>query len=88
MDPRIHKHRENRNPCFIEWCETLEIYECPRWIEPHGRQQLHFPRTRWIHNGPDLDDEDADGDIEMADADVDMLDADSDSDSDIDMVDA
>ena len=84
MDPRIHKHRENRNTCFIEWSDDDFIYENPRWIEPHGHQQLHFPRTRWIREVPDLDFEDDDGDVEMVDADVDMTDA----DTDIEMVDA
>ena len=38
-----------------------------RYLEPHGRTQLHFPQTKWIRNVPDWDAENDDGDIEMID---------------------
>ena len=38
-----------------------------RWIRPHGRTQLNFPRTKWVFDVP-ADVEDSDGDIEMTDA--------------------
>ncbi|KAL8785595.1 MAG: hypothetical protein Q9195_008581 [Heterodermia aff. obscurata] len=35
------------------------------WIEPDGHNQLHFPRTRFIRDGPDPEMVDDDGDIDM-----------------------
>ncbi len=51
--------------CFAEYDEVLDV---DRWIEPHGRDQLNFPRTRFVCGGLDADAEDDDGDVEMADA--------------------
>ena len=45
-----------------------EVFDVERWIEPHGRAQLHFPKTKFISEGPDVDAEDDEGDVEMVDA--------------------
>ncbi len=36
-----------------------------RYLEPDGHNQVHFPRTKWIRDGPTGDDVDADGDVDM-----------------------
>ena len=51
--------------CFAEYDEVLDV---DRWIEPHGRDQLNFPRTRFVCDKLDADAEDDDGDMEMLDA--------------------
>ena len=38
---------------------------CAMWLEPDGRNQLHFPRTRFVRDGRDPQLEDDDGDIVM-----------------------
>ena len=60
FDRRIHKHREIR----FGWGVAV-THEVSRWIEPHGHQQLHFPRTKWVRDVPDWSVEDQDGDVEM-----------------------
>ena len=37
------------------------------YLEPDGRNQVNFPRTKWIRDGPTGDDVDNDGDVEMSD---------------------
>ena len=77
IDPKVFKHRA------IDWKVRFHdyalVWEHPRWIEPDGQQQLHFPRTRWIRDGPDPSLEDHEGDIEMVlvdhDGDIEMTDA-------------
>jgi len=39
--------------------------EFERYLEPDGHNQVNFPRTRWIRDGPTGDDVDADGDVDM-----------------------
>ena len=51
----------------VRWDSYDEIWPVDRWIVPHGRDQLHFPRTKWIRHGPDPALEDQDGDVEMRD---------------------
>ena len=51
--------------CWARWDEVLDV---DNWIEPHGREQLNFPTTKFIHDGPDADAEDDEGDVEMVDA--------------------
>ena len=50
------------------WAQYDEVFDVDRWIEPHGRDQLNFPRTKFICDGPDADVEDDQGDVEMIDA--------------------
>lgn len=51
----------------VRW-DRWEAIEVDRWIEPHGRDQLNFPRTKFISDGPDAEAEDDEGDVDMADA--------------------
>ena len=41
--------------------------EFERYLEPDGHNQVSFPRTKWIRDGPSVDDVDFDGDVEMCD---------------------
>lgn len=50
------------------WARHDEVFDVDRWIEPHGRDQLHFPKTKFIRDGPEADAEDDEGDVEMVDA--------------------
>ena len=50
---RARVHRKGR--CF----------DVDSYLEPHGRSQLHFPRTRFIRDSCDAEQVDDDGDIEM-----------------------
>ncbi|KAM0799243.1 hypothetical protein BDR22DRAFT_890455 [Usnea florida] len=52
----------------VSWAPYDEVAEVQRWIEPHGRRQLHFPRTVFIRDGPDTEAVDDEGDAEMVDA--------------------
>ncbi|KAL9127434.1 MAG: hypothetical protein Q9175_007735 [Cornicularia normoerica] len=52
----------------VGWARWDEVFDVDRWIEPHGRDQLNFPKTRFIRDGPDGDAEDDQGDVEMVDA--------------------
>ncbi|KAI9873832.1 MAG: hypothetical protein M1830_009958 [Pleopsidium flavum] len=56
------KHQVNRGVRF--YAEV--VMEVDRWIVPHGRHQLNFPRTKWIRDAPE-DVVDDDGDIDMLD---------------------
>lgn len=49
---------------FADFYEELEV---ERWIEPHGRHQRSFPRTTFVRDGPDVEDEDDEGDVVMGD---------------------
>ena len=51
--------------CFAKYDEILDV---DRWIEAHGRDQLNFPRTRFVCDRLGADAEDDDGDVEMVDA--------------------
>ena len=49
----------------VKFARIFTWIEYPRWIEPHGHTQLHFPRTKYVRDVPDWQDEDGDGDIAM-----------------------
>ncbi len=50
----------------VRWGMKL-VWIVDRYLEPHGRNQLHFPQTKWIRDVPSWDAENDDGDIEMID---------------------
>ncbi|KAL9077679.1 MAG: hypothetical protein Q9161_000051 [Pseudevernia consocians] len=52
----------------VRWARYDEVFDVDRWIEPHGHNQLNFPRTKFVRDGPDADAEDDQGDVEMIDA--------------------
>ncbi|KAL9098271.1 MAG: hypothetical protein Q9163_006042 [Psora crenata] len=52
----------------VHWDVYDVVYEFePYWDNDGAHSQLHFPRTKFIRNVPDIDLEDFDGDIEMLD---------------------
>ncbi|KAL9637323.1 MAG: hypothetical protein Q9164_002260 [Protoblastenia rupestris] len=56
-------------PRHVHWDVYDVIYEFEPYLENDGAQsQLHFPRTKFIRNVPDVELEDSDGDIGMLDA--------------------
>ena len=61
-------NRQDRRKGHVRFYCYHAYYTVERWIEPHGRGQLHFPTTKWIRDGPDDRLEDLDGDVEMLDA--------------------
>ncbi|MCJ1458050.1 hypothetical protein MMC28_008420 [Mycoblastus sanguinarius] len=61
-------HIHSRPNGHVRWDHYDEVWPVDRWIVPHGHDQLHFPRTRWVRDVPDSGFEDLDGDIEMLDA--------------------
>lgn len=44
---------------------TVRVRWNVRYLEPDGHNQVNFPRTKWIRDGPTGDDVDADGDVDM-----------------------
>ena len=51
------------------WDVYDAVYEFEPYLHDEGAQsQLHFPRTKFIRNVPDVEFEDSDGDIAMSDA--------------------
>ena len=50
------------------WARYDEVFDVDRWIEPHGRGQLHFPKTKFVGEGPDAEAGDDEGDVDMVDA--------------------
>ena len=49
---------------------AMQLYtdvKVDNYLEPDGRNQVNFPRTKWIRDGPTGDDVDNDGDVEMSD---------------------
>lgn len=51
----------------VQWRVELKDREVERYLEPDGHNQVDFPRTTWIRDGPTGEEVDADGDVCMAD---------------------
>lgn len=69
VDPAVHVHgqRDERRGCIVDFAEEVEyLVDLERWIVPDGRNQIHFPRTKWVRDVPDADLEDDDGDLVMS----------------------
>ena len=62
----IHIHQLANG--HVRWDHYDKVYPVDTWIVPEGHNQLHFPRTKWIRDVPDVAFEDLDCDIEMRDA--------------------